>query len=526
MKRKAMDKKQKILSKLNIRDYKNYLEKILEKKKFSLDTKNLLLSMLYKIENGYSDYKKTKVETPNKNDFIENIFSIIQKNCNEIIVAEFDSEATKVLKEKNKKYILEKDKGKIIALGNELLLLNSILEISEENICLPHEMKSLQTAISNLLNLGNRMNQVEVIRDFNGWSWDVMLKEISDIDTNIIYQNLLYLAGNEFVNQWITNKSELADYIELLQFYIRENFGEKRANQFIKLFCKLAIEIAISKEKEQYQFWKEKRNTLEEELNSLQNKEKFLEEKTKEKKEYRKQIEKIDKILNNKDLLKEEYTKRNEKLPNKEKIFSISHLVDRLGKERDEFLEKIKQCNELIEPKGYVARKQNVEQKVEFLKNLDIEQKHDRREAIIELCEIFLECFQIKIAKAKTKQEILDYIYELRYYGLLMLDEEGTILKQIPKLQPIIEKNRKNLLEKAKKLDVINEVTDDIKANEEILSNIFDSKMIDLDHMVIETRITDGKLYVEYYDENILEYTVQVQSDRTIRLKKKTKLFI
>lgn len=521
-----MNKKEKILSKLNIKDYTKEFEKILEKKNFSQDTKNLLLSMLYKIENGYSDYKKTKVEVPSKNDFIENIFRIIQESCNEIIVIEFDSEATDILKENNKKYILDNEKKKIITLGNELLLFNCILEISEQNISMSQEMQDLQKPISRLLNLGNRMNKVEAIRDFNGWSWDTILKEVPDIYTNLIFQNLLYLVGNEFVKEWINNKSELADYIELLQSNIKENFGEKRANQFITLFCKLAIDISISKEKEQYQFWKEKKEKLENELDKLQNKEKFLEEKTKEKKQYMKQIEKIDKILNNKDLLKEEYSSRNEKLPNKEKIFSISHLVDRLVKEREELLEKIRECNELIEPKGYVERKQKVEQKVEFIRKLDIEQKQDRRKTIIDLCEIFLECFQIKIAKAKTKQEILDYIYELRYYGFLILDEEGTTLKEVQKLKPFIEKNRENLLEKARKLDVIEEVTDDLKANEQILNNIFDSRMIDLDHMVIESKVTNGKLYVEYYDENILETKVEMQSDRTIRLKKKTKLFI
>ena len=520
-----MKKKEKIFEKLNIKDYSNHLEKILEKKQFSLDTRNLFFSMLYKIENGYVDYEKTKVEVPTKNEFIENIFQSIQE-CNDIVVAEFNSKASNILKEKNVTYILEKDEKKIIALGNELLVLNCILEISERTICMPQEKQILQEPISYLLNLGNRINQVEVIRDFNGWSWDTILKEIPDININIIFQTVLYLVRDKFIKQWMKNDSELADYLELMQSYIKENFGEKRAKQFMTLFCKLSIDIAISKKEGQYQLWKKKRDCLEMELEKLQNKAKFLEEKTKEKKEYTKQIERIDKILSNKELLKKEYTKRNEKLPNKEKIFSISHLVDRLGKERQELLEKIKNSNELIEPKGYVARKQEVEEKVNFLRKLDIEQKEDRREIVIELCKLYLECFQIKIAKAKTKKEVLDYIYELRYYGFLPFDAEGTTLKEILTLQFDFEKIRKTLLEKARKLDVIDEVTDDERANEEILNNIFDSKMIDLNHMVIETRVTDGKLYVEYYDEKVLETTVQIQSDRTIRLKKKTKLFI
>ena len=48
-----------IFSKI-IKDYNNELEIILEQKAFSSDVKNLLLSMLYKIENAYEDYKKVK----------------------------------------------------------------------------------------------------------------------------------------------------------------------------------------------------------------------------------------------------------------------------------------------------------------------------------------------------------------------------------------------------------------------------------------------------------------------------------
>ena len=39
-------------SKFNSNEYNNKLEKILDNKTFDEDVKNLLLSMLYKIENG------------------------------------------------------------------------------------------------------------------------------------------------------------------------------------------------------------------------------------------------------------------------------------------------------------------------------------------------------------------------------------------------------------------------------------------------------------------------------------------
>ena len=522
-----MEKKEHILlSKLNIKDYTKHLEKILEKKKFSLDTKNLLLSMLYKIENGYSDYAKAKVEVPTKAEFIENILQIIQTDCKEIIVANFNSEASRVLEEKQVQYIIDEKQKKIICYGNDLLLLNCILGMSEKEISIPPEKQDLQPAICYFLNLGNKMNQVEVIRDFNGWSWDTAVKEIQSVEVNLIFQTLLYLEGYEFVSQWIKNESVLADYISLLQDDLKSNYGEERANSFIFLFCEITIDLLFSQSMQQKEFWKAKREKYRAELAELEDKQKYLEEKTKQKKEYTKQIEEIDKIVNNKELLKEEYNSRNDELPNKEKIFSISHLTDRLEKEREDLLEKIKNSNHLIDPKGYVARKQEVEDKVNFLNTLDLEEKQDMRELLIRLCQIYLECFQIKVVKSQTKNEVISYLYQLRYIRFLPFDKEGTTLRELPKLIETFSRISHLLLEKAKKLDIIEEVTEDEKANEEILSKIFDSKMIDLDHMVIQTKVEDGKLFVEYYDENVLENTVQIQSDRTIRLKRKTKLFV
>ena len=67
---------------------------------------------------------------------------------------------------------------------------------------------------------------------------------------------------------------------------------------------------------------------------------------------------------------------------------------------------------------------------------------------------------------SNVKQEILKYIYELRYYGFLTFDENGLVLKDILSLQENFNKTRKALLEKAKKLNAIEDVTDDKRLNE------------------------------------------------------------
>ena len=58
-------KKENILEKIVQKDYNNVLEKVIETKDFDEDVKNLLLSIFYKIDISYKDYKKVKrnVET-------------------------------------------------------------------------------------------------------------------------------------------------------------------------------------------------------------------------------------------------------------------------------------------------------------------------------------------------------------------------------------------------------------------------------------------------------------------------------
>lgn len=67
------------MQKLKIKDYNEELENILGEKTFSKDVKNLLSSMLYKIENSYEDYKKTKVDVEPQNEYLEELIKIIRK---------------------------------------------------------------------------------------------------------------------------------------------------------------------------------------------------------------------------------------------------------------------------------------------------------------------------------------------------------------------------------------------------------------------------------------------------------------
>ena len=55
------------------------MEKILERKAFSEDVKNLLLSMFYKLEISYNDYFLVKRNCKSKQEYLENIKRIEQE---------------------------------------------------------------------------------------------------------------------------------------------------------------------------------------------------------------------------------------------------------------------------------------------------------------------------------------------------------------------------------------------------------------------------------------------------------------
>ena len=91
--------KEKLISKLSIKDYNNQLEKILVKKSFSEDTKNLLLSMLYKIENSYDDFSLVNGDTKTKKETLEEILKIIEDECDTIEIVK-TNESKSILEQK------------------------------------------------------------------------------------------------------------------------------------------------------------------------------------------------------------------------------------------------------------------------------------------------------------------------------------------------------------------------------------------------------------------------------------------
>ena len=494
--------KNKILSKLNIniKDYNNELEKILENKLFSYEVKNLLLSMLYKIENAYKDYETVKVEVPSKKEYIENLLRVIREKCLKILLVKAGTPEAEELEKNNLSYKVDKKNGEIVCFQNELVILTAILKLDEMDREYSELYSYIEKPLNELMSSGRIDSEAEVIRDFNGWSWDIVLKEINDIEYNFIYQTMLLLKGKNS-----TNSKKYKDFDRLVyKMAIQKYISNKNHKEYIKKFEK------IKKEKQ-------------DRLNLFENKKEFLNKVTSEKKTCMKKIEELDKILNNHELLRKEYYSRNEKLPNKEKIFSVSYLVGILSDERTNLLEKIEECNKIILPKEFVEQKSRLEEENNFLNSIkDNLEKND----IVELAKEFLHKVEESINKIneENKLSLIKWIYKIRYYRYIPINNDESI-KDLQELDLDFQILFKKIIKKAQELKIWDNFSENQEVTYQILKEIFDTKIIYLQNINIQCDYNEGELIVDYYDDTVIESSIRFQIDN-VKIKKKFKLFV
>ena len=307
-----MHKKKNLLEKIVKKDYNNELEKVLETKQFDEHVKSTLLSILYKIEAAYKDLETVKKDVQTKEEYVANIIEIIKNNCDSIKIIRMNDEENKI--PNNKTYIVDKENKTIIAYPIERKILYAIAKISKKDKIIKDDYFLINETLSELINVGNNINMVEPLRDFNGYSWTTIPQEIESIDHNLIYQILRILVGHKFLNKWVKNDEFIIDYFYLFKEELEGQYGKENMNKLIDILAKVSILLSIkfnSKEKEEILEIKDK---IDSEFEKIQDKKEFLEQTTKRKIDINKQIMRIDETINDKELLQKEYVARNEQL--------------------------------------------------------------------------------------------------------------------------------------------------------------------------------------------------------------------
>ena len=505
----------KFLDKIVKKNYNNKLEEILINKNFSEDVKNTLLSMLYKIENGYNDYTTIKRDTFDKNDYIEKIIGIIDKDCDQIEFFRPQSDNIAYVDRENKR---------ISCLPIDNKILYSIAKIQKRNIVVKYLDETIEEALSFLLNTGNNINIVEPLRDFNGFSWNILVKDIEDLNCNLIYQNIIYLMGNKFVDKWVNNYEPLVDYFDLLQSNIETKYGNELKENIIKYIIRLSIIIKSNYDNEFKAKIDKKIIGLIQENIDINNKEEYLVMISKNKKEKEKEIKRLDKMLTDKKALMEEYENRNEDLPLEKKIFSIRVLKNMLKEERKEFLEQLDRYNKMMNPIIFLEQKSIVDQKLEYI---NIEE--DLCENLINLQKEIIKCMLIDIKNSKEKDEMTRIIYNYRYYNLLPISDSKNIYKT-KELKIDLGKLSKCLINKAIDMKTINQISKNMKINYQIIEKIFLSKIISLEDVYIKVINENESISIIIFDEEIEERRINLKNttkeEFNVKFNKKIKLFI
>ena len=480
-------KKQSFMEKLVKKDYNNELEKKLEQKTFEENVQSNLLSILYKIETAYKDYETVKRDVETKEEYIEQLIKIIEEKCKKIKLIRMESEESKI--HKNNTFYVDKTKGEIECYPIERKLLYAIWKISKKDTIIKDKYYLENIVLSDLLNAGNNIQKVEPIRDFNGYSWTTLNTEIESTAHNLIYQILRNLVGNKILEKWIYEKENKTDYYKKFLEKIKKEYGEKNSEEIIETIIKTAIMLEIKFDKNKIENFKEDKKETENELKTMQDKHRYVEEITKRKLQILEEIKEIDNKINNKDLLEQEYIIRNEILPLNKKIFSMR-----------------------------------------VLSNIMIE---ERENTLIQIQKIFLKCFQIKIEKANTKQEIIELIYELRYYLLLPFNVQNNVIEKIEEteeLQNTLQETIKKIIEKAKNTKTIVEVTKNDDYEYEIWKNILQLRVIKLEDISLKITKDKEKYFMQIFDEGAFEEKTQIFisttiNEKQIKINKKIKIF-
>ncbi len=494
-------------AKLLKKDYNEELEELAESKRFEKEAQNLLLSMLYKVEGAYDDYETVKREVPTKDDFMQNIINIVRKYCREIEIAKPNSLLEKELTKSRCKILEEEpdnkynNEQKVIFFPNEKVVLYSVIRAGIEKI--NPNLSLDDKAMLMIIQIGKCIAYSEVIRDFNGFSWSQVINEIENIDCNIVYTDLIYLLGEEYVSK--INSSNISNLKKILDKELYEEM------QKVALRFYLEYDVKQS-EKLQEELQKDK-----EYLKEMQDQKKFIENISNNKKKMLNRIKEIDEVLNNPNDLRKEYLEKNRTLPNEKKIFSISHYEEMLQKERNELIEEIEKNNKYQNPIEFVKIKSELEEKINYYENfksLDIQKFQ----------EIFLREFKKKIEKEELPEKIMDYLYEIRYLKYLPLTSKMLMKDKID-----FEDIEETAVQKGIETNLITPISNNKETDYALLKSLFDTKNIKFEDLLLRLEVKDGKLISEIYDGDILDSTnyinLQKGSSVQIRKTKKVKIF-
>ena len=128
---------------------------------------------------------------------------------------------------------------------------------------------------------------------------------------------------------------------------------------------------------------------------------------------------------------------------------------------------------------------------------------------IIRLEKLFLKDYKILIEKLEGRREIIELMYEFRYYNMIPIDEE-TQIKDEDLLAKDIDEVRTFLINKALDGKIINVVNNNGYINLEVLKNMFSLRLINLENAEVFFQKIDNGVIINYLEGNNEETAIKI----------------
>lgn len=487
------------------KDYNIELEEILDTKYFSSNIKSLLFSMMYKLEISYTDFKEVKRCVRTKEDFLNEIVETIRLYCDNINAVEPDSDQAKMLIKNNVKALTNYKERSILTYPTEQALLYAISDVSPKYFYM-NDTFSLKRYLQNLLVNGFIQNNMEVITDFTGWSWDKTFDKKYNYIDNLIYQNLLVILGEKFLYEWRTYGSTRRDFLDEAKKYIKI-FTNNEA--YLLSLYKLIYSNLSLKEKENVNAQLKADIKL---LKKMNDKENYLQEIKNKQQKLQKKIEKYRNVLNDETLLEKQFIKLNSRVDDKKKIKSIKKYKILIEKELDKYIKEYEDNDLILKPENFQKIKEYLKKSYEIYTS-----KCTFEDAILECQKNFLHFVDKRLNKMKTRDEIIDVLYELRYYQNLKISKKQSI-KDNEDLMVLVDKIMKKAITMLCKLGAIKIISMDINLNFEIIKYALDTKIMELEKTKLMFDQDNDGLIIRVFDKDIIEK----QGRKRVNISKKT----
>lgn len=525
-----MPKKKDFFEKIVKRDYNNELETILEQKNFDENAKSTLLSILYKIEAAYPDIKKVKQDIESKEEYVKYFLHVIDKKCDSLKIVHMNSEESHI--PENRTYWIDPSQKSLECYPIERKVLYAISKLAKQETIIHDQYFLIYSTLSDLINVGNSINMVEPLRDFNGYSWTTIPAEIESIEHNLVYQTLRIIIGHEFLNRWVRNTEFVMDYYEMFQEELVQKLGQEEAADWLTSLCKLSVLVLMKYKPQKTQEMQAMKTQIDEQLEQMKDRQKYVQNITKQKRQITLLIKKIDETINNKELLEQEYVKRNANLPLEQKIFSMRVLGEMMVKEREQYFTQIEKMNQRMNPDHFVQQEKELQEKEIYLSLLDVKEVETAiKQELLRLVQLAIQALTKRVEQIQEKTEIIAILYQFRYFRMIPF----SLTEQVQEKQELQEEIRiltKVILTKAHQLKVLRQVSPNENINEQIMQNMFYLRSISLENLWLKLTKEKEEVFVQFLEEDRMEEKFKIGtkeqfSGKELKLKwnKKIKLF-